>query len=142
MKTPEQISKNMRNVRNKDSFIEISLRKELWKRGIRYRKNVSSVFGKPDIAFIGLKIAVFVDSEFWHGFDWKHKQFEIKSNRDFWIPKIERNIQRDMQVTARLESENWTVIRIWGNDIKKDVISVADRIERIYKEKKNAIKDD
>ena len=142
MKTQEQISKNMRNVRNKDSFIEISLRKELWKRGIRYRKNVSSVFGKPDSAFIGLKIAVFVDSEFWHGFDWEHKQFEIKSNRDFWIPKIERNIQRDMQVTTRLESENWTVIRIWGNEIKKDVISAADSIERIYKEKKNAIKDD
>ena len=135
-KTREQISKNMRSVRNKDSQIELALRKELWKRNLRYRKNVNRIFGKPDIAFIGLKIAVFVDSEFWHGYDWKNKQAEIKSNRDFWIPKIECNMQRDLEVTQKLQNDGWTVIRIWGKDIKKNVSSVADRIECVYKEKK------
>ncbi len=135
-KTPEQISKNMRSVRNKNSAIEIALRRELWKRNLRYRKNVTKVFGKPDIAFIGLKIAVFVDSEFWHGYDWENKQAEIKSNREFWIPKIERNIQRDKEVTAKLQDDGWTVIRVWGSDVKHDVVSVTDRIESIYKEKR------
>ena len=78
-KTQEQISYNMRQVKNKDSSIEPALRKELWRRGLHYRKNVKSVFGKPDIAFIGKKIAVFCDSEFWHGYDWKErkKRFQI-----------------------------------------------------------------
>ena len=70
-KTPEQISYNMKQVKSKDSKIEQLLRKELWSRGIRYRKNVRKVFGNPDITFIGLKIAVFCDSEFWHGYDWE-----------------------------------------------------------------------
>ena len=68
-KTQEQTSYNMRQVKNRDSSIELALRKELWRRGLYYRKNVKSVFGKPDIAFIGKKIAVFCDSEFWHGYD-------------------------------------------------------------------------
>ena len=134
-KSPEQISKNMRNVKSKDSQIELTLRRELWKRNLRYRKNVQRIFGKPDIAFIGKRIAVFVDSEFWHGFDWLNKQKEIKSNRDFWIAKIERNIKRDLEVTKKLESEGWTVIRIWGNEIKHNLQDVADIIEATFKEK-------
>lgn len=128
-KTPEQISYNMRQVKNKDSAIEITLRKELWKRGIRYRKNVSKVFGKPDLAFIGKKVAVFCDSEFWHGYDWENKQKEIKSRREFWIPKIERNMARDREVNERLESEGWVVLRFWGKEIKKDVSACAEIIE-------------
>lgn len=128
-KTPEQISYNMRQVKNKDSTIEITLRKELWKRGIRYRKNVSKVFGKPDLAFIGKKVAVFCDSEFWHGYDWENKQKEIKSRREFWIPKIERNMARDREVNERLESEGWVVLRFWGKEIKKDVSACAEIIE-------------
>ena len=134
-KTPEQISFNMKQVHNKDSKIEVVLRKELWRRNLRYRKNVKDICGKPDIAFIGKKIAVFVDSEFWHGYMWETKNLEIKSNRDFWIPKIERNIQRDKEVNETLRSAGWTVIRIWGNEIKKDVKSCADRIEKAYREK-------
>ena len=91
-KTKDQISYNMKQVKNKDSKIEILLRKELWKRGLRYRKNTNKVFGHPDIAFIGKKIAVFCDSEFWHGFNWEDKKKEIKSNKEFWIKKIERNM--------------------------------------------------
>lgn len=89
-KTKEQISFNMRRVKNKDSKIELLLRRELWTRNLHYRKNVKSIFGKPDIAFIGKKIAVFVDSEFWHGYNWTEKKKEIKSNQEFWIAKIER----------------------------------------------------
>lgn len=134
-KTAEQISYNMRQVHNKDSKIELLLRRELWKRNLRYRKNVKTILGKPDIAFIGKKIAVFVDSEFWHGYMWEIKKEEIKSNRDFWIPKIERNIQRDREVTDFLLSEGWIVLRFWGNDIKRDVVSCADIIEKAYKER-------
>ena len=129
-KTAEQISYNMSRVKNKDSEIELMLRRELWKRNIRYRKNVKTIFGKPDIAFKGKKIAVFVDSEFWHGYDWEHRKDDIKSNRDFWIPKIERTIQRDLEVNAHLESEGWLVLRFWGKEIKKNLLDCADIIEK------------
>ena len=127
--TPEQRRKNMQAVKNKDSIIELLLRSELWNRGLRYRKNVKSVYGHPDIAFIGKKVAVFCDSEFWHGFDWKNKQNEIKSRRDFWIPKIERNIQRDKEVNQKLQSEGWTVLRFWGEEIKKNTEECVIAIE-------------
>ena len=109
----------MRQVKNKDSSIELALRKELWRRGLHYRKNVKSVFGKPDIAFIGKKIAVFCDSEFWHGYDWKERKKNFKSHQEFWVPKIERNMERDSEVTAKLEAEGWTVLRFWGKEIKE-----------------------
>ena len=110
----------MQQVKNKDSKIEVLLRKELWSRGIRYRKNVNRIYGKPDIVFIGKKIAVFCDSEFWHGYNWEERKKDFKSHQEFWIPKIERNMERDAEVTAKLESEGWTVIRFWGNEIKKN----------------------
>lgn len=135
--TPEQRRKNMQAIKNKDSKIELLLRKELWRRGLRYRKNDGSVYGKPDIVFKGKKVAVFCDSEFWHGYDWDHRKNAIKTNRDFWIPKIERTIERDKEVTAKLTDDGWTVIRFWGNDIKKDVSKCADIIEQIYKEIEN-----
>ena len=134
-KTQEQISYNMRQVKNKDSVIELALRKELWNRGLRYRKNVNSVYGKPDIAFIGKKIAVFCDSEFWHGYNWKERKKDFKSHQEFWIPKIERNMERDAEVTVKLESEGWTVLRFWGNEIKKNTAYCADIIEKAFKEK-------
>ena len=136
-KTPEQISYNMKQVKSKDSKIEQLLRKELWSRGIRYRKNVRKVFGNPDITFIGLKIAVFCDSEFWHGYDWENRKNDFKSNRDFWIPKIERNMERDKEVNEHLQSEGWIVLRFWGNEIKKNAQGCADKIETAIKERKN-----
>ena len=129
-KTKEQISYNMQQVKNKDSKIEILLRKELWSRGIRYRKNVSRIYGKPDIVFIGKKIAIFCDSEFWHGYNWEERKKDFKSHQEFWIPKIERNMERDAEVTTKLESEGWTVIRFWGNEIKKNTAQCADIIEK------------
>ena len=132
-KTQEQISYNMRQVKNKDSAIEVALRKELWNRGLRYRKNVKSIYGKPDIAFIGKKIAVFCDGEFWHGYNWEERRKDFKSHQEFWIPKIERNMERDREVTAKLESEGWTVLRFWGKQIKHDVVACADEVERVWR---------
>ena len=134
-KTKEQISYNMSRVKNKDSAIELALRKELWTRGIRYRKNVTSVFGKPDIVFVGKKIAVFCDSEFWHGYDWENRKSDIKSHQEFWIPKIESTIQRDHEVTEKLQAEGWIVLRFWGKDIKKNVSGCADIIQKAWEER-------
>ena len=116
--------------KNKDSKIELLLRKELWKRGIRYQKNRNDIFGTPDIVFKGKKVAVFCDSEFWHGYNWEDQKKDFKSHREFWIPKIERNMQRDIEVTQKLESDGWTVLRFWGKDIKKNVALCADQIEK------------
>ena len=131
--TPEQRHKNMQAIKNKDSEIEILLRRELWRRGLRYRKNVKTVFGHPDIAFMDKKVAIFCDSELWHGYDWKYRKNDIKSRRDFWIPKIERNMQRDVEVTGTLEATGWIVLRFWGKEIKTDVSKCADIIETIVK---------
>ena len=135
-KTREQISNNMRRIRNKDSEIEVLLRKELWNRGLRYRKNVNRICGKPDIAFIGKKIAVFCDSEFWHGYDWENRKKDIKSHQEFWIPKIERTIKRDLEVTEKLESDGWLVLRFWGKEIKKNTAGCADIVQKAWEERK------
>ena len=133
--TAEQRHKNMQAVKSKDTTIELLLRKELWSRGIRYRKNAKNIVGKPDIAFIKKKVAVFCDSEFWHGFDWEHRKSDIKSNHDFWIPKIEKNIARDKEVNAALEADGWLVLRFWGRKIKKDVKACADLIVTALEER-------
>lgn len=129
-KTPEQITYNMKQVKNKGSKIEVMLMKELWSRGLRYRKNVNGIFGKPDIVFIVKKVAVFCDSEFWHGYNWEVRKRDFKSHQEFWIPKIERNMERDKEVTAHLQAEGWTVLRFWGKDIKKHLSECADMIEK------------
>lgn len=133
--TPEQRRKNMQAVRNKDSEIELLLRKELWSRGLRYRKNSNKVFGRPDIVFMGKKVAVFCDSEFWHGYNWEERKKDFKSHQEFWIPKIERNMERDAEVTARLNEDGWTVLRFWGKDIKENAAQCADIIEKALGER-------
>ena len=134
--TPEQRRRNMQAVKNKDSQIELLLRQELWSRGLRYRKNVNRIYGKPDIVFIGKKVAVFCDSEFWHGYNWEERKNDFKSHQEFWIPKIERNMKRDAEVTAKLESEGWTVIRFWGKEIKKNLSVCADKIQKAWEDSK------
>ena len=135
-RTKEQTSYIMSRIRGKDSVIEVTLRKELWRRNMRYRKNVRKVRGTPDIAFIGLKIAVFVDGEFWHGYDWETRKAALKTNREYWVAKIERNMERDREVNEALEADGWTVIRVWGSEITHDVEGVADRIELVYQERR------
>ena len=127
----ERSHKNMSSIKGKDTSIEIILRKALWARGYHFRKNYKDLPGRPDIAITKYKIAIFCDSEFFHGFDWENRKNDIKSNRDFWINKIERNIQRDKEVTSTLEQQGWTVLRFWGREIKRDLAKCADQIEAV-----------
>ena len=134
--TPEQRRKNMQHVRNKDSQIELRLRRALWQAGFRYRKNVREIFGCPDIVFKRLKIAVFCDSEFWHGYDWENRKKDFKSHQEFWIPKIERNILRDKEVNEKLTADGWTVLRFFGNEIKKNLEGCVQKISETIALKK------
>lgn len=121
--TKEQRHKNMQNIRNKDTGIEVRLRKALWHKGYRYRKNDKRLPGKPDICLPKYRIAIFCDSEFFHGKDWDDLEIQLSrgSNPDFWIKKISGNMERDKKVTKELESLGWTVLRFWGKDIKKNL---------------------
>lgn len=119
--TPEQRRKNMQAIRSKDTSIELRLRKALWERGIRYRKNYKELIGKPDIAITKYRIAIFCDSDYWHGYDWENRNQRIKSNREYWIPKIERNMARDKEVNKALSRDGWTVLRFWEWQIKKQL---------------------
>ena len=119
----------MQAIKSKDTGIEVSLRKALWREGVRYRKNYKILPGKPDIAITKHKIAVFCDSEFWHGYDWENRKNWIKSNHDYWYPKIERNMQRDREVNAQLNDMGWAVLRFWGFQIKKDLPSCVSVIQ-------------
>ena len=141
-RTKEQISYNMKQVKSKNSAIEIALRKELWSRGLRYQKNVTKIFGKPDIVFKGKKIVVFCDSEFWHGYNWEERKRDFKSNQNFWIPKIERNMQRDIEVTKELRRQGWKVMRFWGKDIKNNVCGCADEIENAVRGEDYVVQND
>lgn len=125
--TPEQRSKVMSRIRGTNTKDEVRLAKALWHIGLRYRKNNKKVFGTPDITFKKLKIAIFVDGEFFHGKDWATKN-KPKTNSEYWIKKIERNMQRDHEVNNYLESYNWKVLRFWSNDIKKNLGSCITEI--------------
>ena len=129
--TPEQRKKCMRSNKSTGTKPELVLAKAMWALGLRYRKNSGSIFGKPDFSFKKYKVAIFVDGEFWHGKDWEQKKAEIKGNREFWIAKIERNIQRDIEVTGRLKAEGWTVLRFWSNDVIKNTICCAEKVKEI-----------
>lgn len=128
--TKEQRRKNMQAVKNKDSRIEILLRKALWSRGYRYRKNCSKIIGKPDIVLFKYKTVIFCDSEFWHGYNWEVRKNDIKSNREFWIKKIEGNIKRDANVNKILKEQGWKVIRFWGKEIQKNLETCINKIEK------------
>jgi DNA mismatch endonuclease (patch repair protein) len=134
--TPEQRKKNMQHVKSKDSQIELMLRRALWQNGLRYRKNVRSVFGCPDIVFLKLKIAVFCDSEFWHGYDWENRKHDFKSHQDFWIPKIERNMARDREVNEKLIADGWIVLRFFGKEIKKNLDNCVQKVVSAVKKRK------
>lgn len=129
--TPEQRKKNMQHIRSKDTKIEVMLRKALWEKGYRYRKHYKELPGKPDLVLTKYKIAVFCDGEFFHGKDWDKlkNRLESSDNGTFWINKISRNIERDNNVDRQLNFLGWTVIRFWGNEIRKDINGCIQRIE-------------
>lgn len=119
--TPEQRRKNMKHIRSEDTRIEVMLRKALWRKGYRYRKNFKRLPGKPDIALTKYKIAIFCDGEFFHGKDWEvlEPRLARSNNSEYWVGKISKNRERDVEINKKLLSMGWTVIRFWGNDIKK-----------------------
>ena len=126
--TPEQRRRNMQAIHSKDTTIELLLRKALWERGVRYRKNYKKLIGKPDIAITKYKIAVFCDSDYWHGYDWEIRNQRIKSNRDYWVPKIERNMARDREVTEALQRDGWLVLRFWEWQIRKHLSECVESV--------------
>jgi DNA mismatch endonuclease (patch repair protein) len=135
---PEQRHKGMSHIRSKNTSIEILLRKALWHEGIRYRISYGKLPGKPDIAITKYKIAIFCDGELWHGKDWENKKQRIKTNKDYWIQKIERNISRDIDNEKKLENMGWIVIRFWGKEIKKNLMDCINEIkETIYEIENN-----
>ena len=129
--TPAQRHKNMQNIKGKDTSIEIKLRKALWAKGYRYRKNYKELPGKPDIVLTKQRIAIFCDSEFFHGKDWEvlKPRLEAGNNAEYWVPKISRNRERDEEVNKELLFLGWTVIRFWGKEIKKNTDKCVKVIE-------------
>lgn len=130
--TPEQRHKAMKSIRSKDTSIEIQLRKALWQKGYRYRKNYKILPGTPDIALTKYKIAVFCDGDFFHGKDWCQvlkPRLEKGSNSEYWIKKIERNMERDSKNDKSLLFLGWTVIHFWGSEIHNNIDECVKVIE-------------
>ena len=120
--TKEQRHKCMKNVKSVNTKPEVLLRKALWHDGIRYRKNYKKLPGTPDIAITKRKIAIFVDGDFWHAKGHQDNPGEqIKSNREFWVKKLSRNVERDKEVDEELLNLGWLVLRFRESDIKRDV---------------------
>lgn len=125
----------MSSVRSTGTRPELILRRELFRRGLRYRVR-STLIGRPDVVFPGARVACFVDGDRWHGNGWRIRGFDsfedefAHRNSDFWKQKIIRNMARDVEVTDKLQSDGWLVIRIWASDVEADPIAVADKVER------------
>lgn len=119
--TTKKRSKIMSKIRGKNTKPEMLFRKALWHKGVRYRVNSKKLPGKPDVSIQKYKLAIFIDGEFWHGYNWDEKKVCIKSNRDFWIPKIERNMQRDKEINQKLSEMDYTVFRFWEKEIKNEL---------------------
>lgn len=136
-RTPEVTHKIMSAIKSKDTRPEVALRRELWHRGLRFRKNVKSLRGKPDIVFTRVKLLIFCDGDFWHGHNWAIRGYgsfekEMERYSSQWASKIKANVARDQSITTELANSGWTVLRIWESDIKKDVKACADQVEYTY----------
>lgn len=129
----------MAQIKGKQTTIEVALSKALWHRGLRLRKNQKGIYGHPDLSNKRLKVAIFTDGDFWHGFDWEERKDCIKSNQSYWIPKIEKNMDKDNEVNKELLSKGWLVIRVWEHEVRKDITGTADMIYRLIKERENSI---
>lgn len=116
--------------RKKDTKPEVALRKILWARGYRYRKDVATLAGRPDVVFAAAKVAVFCDGDFWHGRDWRKRRRKLERghNPEYWIAKIKRNMERDRANSLALQLAGWNVLRFWETDILRDPDAIADRI--------------
>jgi len=115
--TTTKYSKILSKIKKTNSKAEIKLRKALWNCGIRYRLNCKNIFGKPDIVLRKHRLVIFVDGDFWHGYNWHLRKPKMKTNSEYWVPKIERNMQRDIEVNQKLKIEGWRIFRFWEHDI-------------------------
>lgn len=127
--TPEQRSRAMSHIKGKDTSIEVLLRKALWHKGIRYRKNYKKLPGAPDIAITKYRIAVFCDSEFFHGYNWEIKKQKLGHNQEYWINKIERNMVRDRENDFKLIARGWVPMHFWGEEIRKKTKECVEAVE-------------
>jgi DNA mismatch endonuclease (patch repair protein) len=137
-KQPMTRSENMRRIKSENTSIEKVLRKALWHKGVRYRKNCKDIIGKPDLCFKKYKVAVFCDSEFWHGKYFLEGKIP-KTNREYWEKKIKRNIERDKKVNETLKNEGWEVLRFWGKDILNHTDEIAEKIISVLEKRKKEI---
>jgi len=135
--TKEQRRRNMQAIRSRDTKMEVALARALFAMGYRYRKNDKTVFGKPDLTFKRIKLAIFVDSEFFHGKNWETNKYRIKSNRPFWWKKIESNILRDKEVNRRLRKEGWRILRFWSQDVHRNLRNCIQRVELEIKKRRD-----
>ncbi len=138
--TPVQRRRNMQHIKAENTSIELLLRKALWEKGYRYRKNYKALPGHPDIALTKYKIAIFCDGEFFHGKDWEvlKPRLEKSNNSLYWIGKITRNMERDDEINKQLLFLGWTVIRFWGNEIKRNTGECIRVIEETIMDQKVA----
>ncbi len=134
--TDEATSKRMSKVKLKRGDAEVLLGKRLWYKGFRYRVNYKALPGSPDLAILKYHIAVFVDGEFWHGYDWDNRKSRLKRNRDYWIEKIEENMNRDTRVDKELLAIGWTPIHFWTKEVLKDTDNCVATIEELAFEMK------
>lgn len=135
----KDIHYNMSRIKSKNTKPERILRKELFKLGLHYRINYPKILGCPDIVFLLLKIVVFVDGDFWHGRDWDVRKSDLKTNKTYWISKIEKNMSRDKENNLKLEETGYTVIRFWEKEIEKDPQRCADIVYQAVKGKKEGL---
>ncbi|MGB3144361.1 MAG: very short patch repair endonuclease [Maribacter sp.] len=127
--TPKR-SEIMSKIRGKNTKPELAFRKALYAEGYRYRIDYKKLIGKPDIALPKYKTVIFIDGEYWHGKNWEERKPKIKTNREFWIAKFERNIQRDKEVNKALKEKGYTVFRFWETEIKKELNSCLATVTR------------
>ena len=120
LKTSPEISKRMSHVKTKKNSAEVMLAKSLWHRGYRYRLNYKALPGSPDVALTKYRIAIFIDGEFWHGKDFEQRKTKLKNNKDYWIEKIQENIDRDLKNDKLLRQMDWYPIHFWSNDVIKN----------------------
>jgi len=127
-KTSKQRSELMKKIKSNNTSPELLLRRVLWGKGLRFSRKISDLPGKPDIVLKKYKILIFIDGEFWHGYKWEEKKSTIKSNRDYWIPKIERNIARDKKSSRLLRKQGWKVLRFWQRSVEKETNKCLNKI--------------
>lgn len=111
----------MSKIRGHNTKPELIFRKALWKKGIRFRVNNKQLPGKPDVSIKKYKLAIFIDGEYWHGYNWDERKPKLRTNRKFWIPKIERNMQRDIEVNRELKNMGYTIFRFWSHEVKDNL---------------------